>query len=309
MRTHCDYTAQPRGQRPAARHHDHPGAREPLDDGAGAGTGFHGDVPAGAPAGDQRTEELVSHGRPTASPRRTPAGARALVAAVLVGALAAVAVMTLARGGPSWPSSVAVVQAEAAQACQNPNVASEPGQVNFACAKQTRQILWVFALLTSDDNPAYSDARTGRIGLEPIAPAQGGELAWSLNLHHPYNPASPDDSIAVAARAINNIIGGATVTGPHGDAVVQPGLEGDAANCARYTGSSAVTSRTGFPSLCARPVTSPAGEGALVADVYRKWMVGAPGPVAADAATLFENASDPGAPAVQAILRHLPSGR
>jgi hypothetical protein len=29
------------------------------------------------------------------------------------------------------------------------------GQVNFACAEGTRQILWVFALLTSRNNPAF----------------------------------------------------------------------------------------------------------------------------------------------------------
>jgi hypothetical protein len=27
---------------------------------------------------------------------------------------------------------------------------------------------------------------------------------WSLNLHHPYDPANPIDSLAGAARAINN---------------------------------------------------------------------------------------------------------
>ena len=58
------------------------------------------------------------------------------------------------RPGPSWPASVATVQSEVTTACQNPDVKSEPGQVNFACAKGTGQILWVFALLTSNDNPA-----------------------------------------------------------------------------------------------------------------------------------------------------------
>jgi len=95
-------------------------------------------------------------------------------------------------------------------------------------------------------------------------------VAWSLNLHHPYDPSNPIDSIEVAARAINNIIGGATVTGADGSPVVQPGLEGDSANCLRYTGSAALTSRKGFPSLCASPVTSPAGQAALVADIYNR---------------------------------------
>ena len=81
-------------------------------------------------------------------------------------------------------------------------------------------------------------------------------MAWSLNLHHPYNPSNPIDSLEVAARAINNIIGGATLTGSDGQPVVQPGLESSPANCLRYTGSAALTSRAGFPSLCAKPVTA-----------------------------------------------------
>ena len=76
-----------------------------------------------------------------------------------------------------------------------PNVASEPGQVNFACGETTRQVLWVFALMTSNDNPNYSDPKSGRLGLEPITPTQGGEVAWSLDLHHPYNPQNPVDSL------------------------------------------------------------------------------------------------------------------
>ena len=102
------------------------------------------------------------------------------------------------------------MQAEIGKACANPDVSSEPGQVNFACGKTTRQMLWVFALLTSHNNPDFAEPKTGRVGLEPITPAQGGVVAWSLNLHHPYDPTSPVDSLEVAARAMNNIIGGAT---------------------------------------------------------------------------------------------------
>ena len=138
---------------------------------------------------------------------------------------------------------------------------SEPSQVNFACDTDTSQILWVFALLTSNNDPGYADAKTGRKGLEPITPAQGGQIAWSLNLHHPYNPLNPVDSLEVAARAINNIIGGATLTGANGKPMVQPGLESKPENCARYTGSPAIVSRAGFPSLCASPVTSPGRAG------------------------------------------------
>jgi hypothetical protein len=201
---------------------------------------------------------------------------------------------------------VAVVQAEITRACQNPNVASEPGQVNFACAQSTSQILWVFALMTSDDNPGFSDPHTGRKGLEPISPAQGGDIAWSLNLHHPYNPSDPIDSLQVAARAINNIIGGATLTGAKGNPSVQPGLESDPANCARYTGSAAVISRAGYPSLCAIPVTSLTGQAALVSDVYQRWLVGTGSTTAQDAGVLFQNSNDPGNPQVQAILKALP---
>ncbi|HTU75079.1 MAG TPA: hypothetical protein VMG38_16305 [Trebonia sp.] len=227
---------------------------------------------------------------------------------LLITGVAALAVsigLTVAlRGpGPGWPSSVAGVKQEIKTACRNPDIASDPGQVNFACGKDSSQILWVFALLTSGDNPNYADQATGRKGLEPITPAQGGEVAWALNLHHPYNPANPIDSLTVAARAINNIIGGATVTSQSGSQQVQPGLESNPANCQRYTGSSALITRQGFPSLCAEPVTSPQGESALIADIYRQWMVGASSQDASNAALLFTNASNPSNAQVQAILR------
>ncbi len=254
---------------------------------------------------EARTEILVNHGRRSAyrpglsRGRKTAAGTAILVAVVTVAAL------MLSGGGAVWPASVAKVQSEVTTACQNPDVKSEPGQVNFACATGTRQILWVFALLTSGNNPGFASAKTGRQGLEPITPAQGGEIAWSLNLHHPYNPVNPFDSLAVAARAINNIVGGATLTRPNGRPQVQSGLESAPANCLRYTGSAAVTSRAGFPRLCARQVTSGAGQGALVADVYQKWVVGAAPQAAQDAAVLFENAKNPGSSQVQAILKRL----
>jgi hypothetical protein len=259
---------------------------------------------AGQPP-DERTEALLSQGRRTAAARRVPRPLKLAAGAGAAAVLAAILTAVVSGSGASWPPSVATVQREAATACRNPNVQSEPGQVNFACAKNTRQILWVFALMTSDDNPQFADAHTGRLGLEPIRPAQGGEIAWSLNLHQPYSPANPVDSLEVAARAINNIIGGATLTGAHGNPVVQPGLESRPQNCLRYTGSAALRSRSGFPSVCARPVTDLAGQGALVADVYQRWVVGAGPTTAQNAAVLFENAGDPGNPRVQAILRQL----
>ena len=252
-----------------------------------------------------RTETLVNHGRASARYSRFPR-IRKLAAGMAVVAVAVAALVLLFfRNGASWPSSVATVQSEVAKACQNPDVRSEPGQVNFACAKNTRQVLWVFAMLTSANNPNFANAKTGRMGLEPITPAQGGQVAWSLNLHHPYDPTNPVDSLAVAARAINNIVGGATLTRPNGKPVVQPGLESHHANCLRYTGSAAVTARAGYPKLCARPVTSVAGQAALVTDIFQKWVVGAPPAAAQDAGLLFENANNPGDPQVQAILKRL----
>jgi hypothetical protein len=255
---------------------------------------------------EERTEVLVNHGRRSSYYPRLSLRRKVIIGTAVVAILGTLLVVILSSRGAAWPSSVTTVQSEAARACQNPDVQSEPGQVNFACAKSTRQILWVFALLTSADNPDFADGKTGRLGLEPITPPQGGEMAWSLNLHHPYDPSDPIDSLEVAARAINNIIGGATLTGADGRPVVQAGLESHAANCVRYTGSPAVTSRTGYPGLCARPVTSAAGRAALVADVYQKWVVGAAPTAAQDAAVLFANANDPGNPQVQAILRQLP---
>jgi hypothetical protein len=250
------------------------------------------------------TVGIVSHGRQSAYRRGLSRRAVIAIAGATV-VLATVLAVIISSGGASWPASVATVQAEITKACQNPDVASEPGQVNFACAKATRQVLWVFALLTSDNNPQFEDTKTGRQGLEPITPAQGGEVAASLNLHHPYDPADPIDSIAVAARAINDIVGGATLTGTDGNPVVQSGLEGSSRNCLRYTGSGLVTSRQGFPDVCTHRITSPGGEAALVADVYRKWIVGASSGAAHDAAVLFTNAGNPGDPQVQAILKQL----
>jgi hypothetical protein len=253
----------------------------------------------------ERAQVLIERGRSTA--RRRGAGRGRMIAiasAVLV--VLVIGAMIVLRKGPSWPPSVATVKTEITTACQNPNVVSEPSQVNFACDTGTSQILWVFALMTSNNHPGYADAKTGRKGLEPITPAQGGQIAWSLNLHHPYNPFSPVDSLEVAARAINNIIGGATLTGANGKPAVQPGLESKPENCARYTGSPAVISRAGFPSRCASPVASPEGQAALVADVYQQWMPGAGSVAAQNVSVLFQNAGHPGDPQVQAILKSLP---
>ena len=256
-----------------------------------------------------RTETLINLGRYNSYRTGLSRGHKAAIGLVILAAFIVGVVIMLSGGKASWPSSVATVQSQITTACQNPDVVSEPDQVNFACDQATRQILWVFALMTSGDNPNFNDPATGRLGLEPITPAQGGQVGWSLNLHHPYNPFNPIDSLQVAARAINSIIGGATVTGTNGDSVIQPGLEGSTANCLRYTGSAALTSRAGFPPLCARPLSSVAGQGELVADVYQRWMVGAAPGAAQDAAVLFENSNNPGDPQVQAILRQFPGAK
>jgi hypothetical protein len=302
------------GETREARRHspDDPGGEQDADSESTRYTAMdHSYDHRGAPSGDEmtspesRTEVLVNHGRSSAYYPGLSRRSKVAVLAALIAVLITILVVLLSSGGASWPSSVAIVQSEAVKACQNPDVKSEPGQVNFACAKTTRQILWVFALMTSGDNPNYANTKTSRMGLEPITPAQGGEVAWSLNLHSPYDPINPTDSLEVAARAINNIIGGATLTGADGRVVVQPGLESDSGNCIRYTGSAAIRSRRDFPSLCAQPLTSPAGQAALVADTYKKWMVGAAPKEAQDAAVLFEEAKNPGDPRVQAILKHL----
>jgi len=254
-----------------------------------------------------RTRVLINRGRRTARQRRFWRGRKIAIASAAGLVVLIIGAMIVFRHGPSWPPSVATVKSQIAIACQNPNVVSEPSQVNFACGKDTSQILWVFALMTSNNDASYSDAKTGRKGLEPITAAQGGQIAWSLNLHHPYNTFNAIDSLQVAARAINNIIGGATLTGANGSPVVQPGLEGKPANCARYTGSSAIISHAGFPSLCASPVTSREGRAALAADVYQQWMVGATSVAAQDVSVLFQNANNPGDPQVQAILKALPN--
>ena len=259
--------------------------------------------PVYRPPAEERTRTLIDHGRRTAGRGRSGRARKITIVTVVAAAATAVAAMVLFRPHAQWPASVAVVKSEITTACQNPNVVSEPNQVNFACSDSTNQILWVFALMTSGDNPNFADSKSGRKGLEPIAASQGGAIAWSLNLHHPYNPDDPIDSLEVAARAINNIVGGATITGANGKPTVQPGLESSPANCARYTGSSAIISHAGFPSLCAEPITSSAGQALLVANIFQSWVVGATTQAAENVSVLFENSNNPGAPQVQAILR------
>jgi hypothetical protein len=282
------------------------------EDGARDAGGFKGGGSAGgAPAAGGRTEALINRGRPGARRRRRRrllAHWRLIVAGTVALLAGVVAALVVTRGsGADWPTSVATVQAEIKQACANPDVAAEPSGLNFACDKDTSQVLWVFALLTSGDNPNFVDQSTGREGLEPVQPEQGGDIAWSLNLHHPYNPTSPIDSLAVAARAINNITSGAALTSSTGSALIEAGLESKPANCQRYSGSAKLATRPGYPAACASPVTSASGQAALVSDVFRQWMGGAPSRIASEAGVLFVNADNPGNPEVRAILASLPA--
>jgi hypothetical protein len=291
-----------------------PGATVPTapgSSGAGRGGRGTGTLPGSeAPVTPDRTEMLLNQGRgSTYHPSRWRQRRYLIGGGALLLVLIIVVVTIVVSSGASWPSSVNTVKSEITTACQNPDVMSEPGQVNFACGKQTQQILWVFSLLSSQNDPAFHDSKTGREGLEPISPTQGAEVAWSLNLHHPYDPIDPIDSLQVAARAINNIVGGASAIGTNGSPSVQPGLESYPANCLRYTGSAQLRSRPGFPSVCAQPISTDQGRAALVGDIWKKWAVGASAQQAQAAQILFENAGNPGDAQVQLILKNLSATR
>jgi hypothetical protein len=311
MKTHAEYNGKVRSQRLADLQDKTAELERQLSDArlslerelAESVRSTHPSGPVNYP--DERTQRLLDYGRPSARRRGSWIRKKMAAGIAAVAVLIVLAAMMLTRDGPGWPASVITVQNQVPQACKNSDVKAEPTQLNFACGEHTRQILWVLALLTSDNNPNFASAKTGRVGLEPITPSQGGAVAWTLNLHHPYDPTNSLDSLQVAARAINNIIGGATLTKANGRPDVQPGLESSPANCQRYTGSAALSSRQGYPRLCAKPITTSAGQAALVSDVYRKWVVGAAPSAAQDAAVLFQNAQNPGDPRVQAILKRL----
>ena len=104
-------------------------------------------------AAEDRTRALIEQGRRSVARARVSRRRKITIATAAAVALITVLVLIVFRKGPSWPPSVATVQSEITTACQNPNVASEPGQVNFSCGQTTRQVLWVFALMTSNDEP------------------------------------------------------------------------------------------------------------------------------------------------------------
>ena len=180
--------------------------------------------------------------------------------------------------GPSasWPAIVAVVQNEITTACQNPNVVS-PSQVNFACDKATNQILWVFSLMTSGDNPSFSDAKSGR-GAGAHFPDAGRRRGLVPQPASSVRSVQPDRQPRGRSTGHQRHHRRREPDGEQRQAAVQAGLESNPANCARYTGSAAVVTRAGYPNICASPVTSASGQAALVADVYQQWSVGASRP-------------------------------
>ena len=98
------------------------------------------------PAAGERTQTLIDRGRRSVSRARIPRSRKAVLAVAGLAAVIVIASVFIFRADPSWPPSVATVRSQITTACQNPNVASEPGQVNFACGKATSQILWVLAI-------------------------------------------------------------------------------------------------------------------------------------------------------------------
>ena len=140
-----------------------------------------------------RSERLINGGR-----RHVKRGPRRWLAhwrAIAIGAAAFAAGITLITvvlpgRSPGWPASVATVQTEITTACQNPNVVSEPAQVNFACAKDTQQVLWVFSLLDERQQPrlrrqvqwqegpradSAGPGRRHRLVAQPAPPVQPGQ--------------------------------------------------------------------------------------------------------------------------------------
>jgi hypothetical protein len=260
------------------------------------------------------TQRIVQNGH--TGMRRRPR--RRLIGFVVVLALLGIGIFAVVMfwPRPTWPSQVTTIQKEIPKACQG-NVASDPNGVNFACNPTNWQILWVFALETSGGDPNYGDPATFGMGLEPVDPSRvGGYVRQLMGASYAYDPENPTENLQVAARAINNIVGGAVVT-VQGKQVVQPGLMSVGANCKAYTGSAQLSTPTGVnaPAICSLPITTENGQLALVKDIWKRWtsvMYGKQ-PTAVQVApqgvrnvvVLFSNATDPGNPTVLNVLRTL----
>ena len=87
--------------------------------------------------GEDRTQAIIDRGRRSVSRVRRPRSRKIMFGVAAALAVIMVASVLIFRSSPSWPASVATVQSQITTACENPNVASEPGQVNFACGKTT----------------------------------------------------------------------------------------------------------------------------------------------------------------------------
>lgn len=219
---------------------------------------------------------------------------RAQTALLVVVAIAVIALLvrTVHTGGSGYPGNVNQVKSWISTACQNKNTLPTGSNVQFACSTQGRNILWVFALMSSGANPDYvgkmptqQEQQKGakqRFGLMPVPAGVGTLYASSLDLGHVYSPIPPKqyqsdpryvnqaavDSLEVAALALNVDLGGTVAYGS-----VQQGLEGNKngpANCQRYTGSSAQTTLTSGLVVCAKPMT-PNGQLAAVEDLWLQW--------------------------------------
>ncbi len=223
-------------------------------------------------------------------------------------------------GRASWGPVETSVHGVMKYACENVNVEQEPNQVNFACSPAGQQLLAVIALVMGHDNQNYTDNRTdGRQGLEPISPGQGGTIEWALDLPTYYQPDNAVQSVQVAARAINTILGGTSVTDAKtGKTVAQSGLESNAQNCLRYTGEPLlvahlmkVVSKNGqtaeqqdpsWPVVCAGSITTASEQAAVARDVFKQWDTGAPAGLVDQVVAFFENWS-PSNPAIQQFVK------
>ena len=261
----------------------------------------------GGPGTGARTEALINHGRRPARrsrTRRVLAHWRLLLSAcvALVAGVDRGRCSRSAAAAPGWPASVASVRAEIKQACANPDVAAEPSGLNFACAKDTQQVLWVFSLLTSGNNPGYVDqgnwpqgpransaspGRGHRLVAQPAPPVQPGEPASTALRSRPArsttSSAARPSPLALAAHSSKR-------TDEH---------RGELRALHRL---GRLDTRQGYPAACASPVTRATARRRSLAMHSSSGWAARRRRSRAEAGILFQNADNPGSPKVQAIL-------
>ncbi len=76
---------------------------------------------------------------------------------------------------------------------------SRADELDFACAKDADQVLWVFALLTGDRRTSLTNQLAAR-DWNKSRPGQGDDIAWSSNLHHPEQTAPSTTSPSPRGR-------------------------------------------------------------------------------------------------------------